>query len=153
MSAIVLRKLRPEDLPDVIALLAHWNMAPVAPDAARPVVERTALEPDTAFVALAGDQVVGVGSFRLRGDGWGETAVLAVHPDWQRRGIGGRLQAARLQEMKRHGVTRVRTEADRPEAIDWYRRNFGYRVAGTVPKKHAFSLADVDRWTVLELDL
>ena len=150
---IALRRLRAEDLPAVIEVLAHWNMAPVAPSPACPVVERTALEPDIAFAALDGDRVVGVGSFWVRGDGWGETAVLAVHPDWQRRGIGGRLQSARLEDMKRSGVSRVRTEADRPEAIAWYQRRFGYRIAGTAPKKHAFSLAGVDHWTVLELEL
>jgi predicted N-acetyltransferase YhbS len=150
---IALRRLRPEDLPAVVEVLAHWSMAPVAPSTACPVVERTALDPDTTFVALDGDCVVGVGSFWVRGDGWGETAVLAVHPDWLRRGIGGRLQAARLEELKRCGVARVRTEADRPEAIDWYVRRFGYRVAGTAPKKHPFSLVEVDRWTVLELEL
>jgi predicted N-acetyltransferase YhbS len=150
---IALRRLRPEDLPAVVEVLAHWNMAPVAPSPACPVVERTALDPDTAFVALDGDRVVGVGSFWVRGDGWGETAVLAVHPQWLRQGIGGRLQAARMEEMKRRGVARVRTEADRPEAIDWYVRRFGYRATGTVPKKHPFSLVGVDRWTVLELEL
>jgi len=30
---------------------------------------------------------------------------------------------------------------------------FGYRVVGTVPKKHVFSLPDVSHWTLLELDL
>jgi N-acetylglutamate synthase-like GNAT family acetyltransferase len=30
---------------------------------------------------------------------------------------------------------------------------FGYRIVGTNPKKHAFSLPNVDVWTVLELDL
>ncbi len=47
----------------------------------------------------------------------------------------------------------VETETDRPETITWYLRKFGYRLAGAVPKKHAFSLAHVPYWTVLELDL
>jgi hypothetical protein len=55
--------------------------------------------------------------------------------------------------MKALGIRHVRTEADRPETIAWYVRKFGYRVAGTVPKKHAFSLPDVGYWTVLTLDL
>jgi hypothetical protein len=63
------------------------------------------------------------------------------------------LQSARLDEMRRRGIRRVRTEADRPETIRWYVEMFGYRIVGTNPKKHAFSLEDVDFWTVLELDL
>jgi hypothetical protein len=47
----------------------------------------------------------------------------------------------------------VRTETDRPATVRWYVRRFGYRVVGTNPKKHAFSLPDVAVWTVLELDL
>jgi len=117
MNEVRQRRLQPGDLPEIVAMLAHWNMAPVAPSPACPVVERTALDPDTAFVALDGDRVIGVGSFWLRGDGWGETAVLAVHPACLRRGIGGRLQAARLEEMRRRGVRQVRTEADRPETM------------------------------------
>jgi hypothetical protein len=55
--------------------------------------------------------------------------------------------------MRRRGVRRVRTETDRPATVRWYVRRFGYRVVGTNPKKHAFSLPDVDVWTVLELEL
>ncbi|MBI3223125.1 MAG: hypothetical protein HYZ46_08735 [Nitrosomonadales bacterium] len=55
--------------------------------------------------------------------------------------------------MKQHGISKVRTETDRPETIDWYIKKFGYRIVGTHRKKHDFSLPDVDFWTVLELDL
>lgn len=153
MTGIVFRRLRREELPEVVAILAHWNMAPVAPSAACPTVERTDLGPSSAFVAVDGERVVGVASYWLRGGGWGETALLAVHPEWLRQGIGGRLHAARVEEMKRLGATRVRTETDRPEVIAWYQRRFGCRIAGIVPKKHAFSLPDVNHWTVLEQDL
>ena len=44
-------------------------------------------------------------------------------------------------------------KTDRPETIDWYVRHFGYQISGTHPKKHTFSLPDVDEWTILELDL
>jgi len=150
MNAVEIRAYRSADLPAVLSILSHWNMAPRR-DLPNP--ERTALEPGSAFVAVAGDAVVGIGSYWLREDGWGETAILAVHPDWLRQGVGSRLQAARLQALKRLGVTRVRTEADRQETIEWYQRRFGYRVAGTSPKKHPFSLPELDSWTVLELDL
>ena len=41
----------------------------------------------------------------------------------------------------------------RPETIRWYVERFGYRIVGSNPKKHDFSLPGVDSWTVLELDL
>ena len=58
-----------------------------------------------------------------------------------------------LEEMKKKGITRVRTETDRPETIKWYIEKFGYRVIGKNPKKHIFSDPDIKEWTVLELDL
>ena len=50
-------------------------------------------------------------------------------------------------------MKRLRTETDRAETVDWYIRKFGYRKVGVNPKKHNFSLSDVDEWVVLELDL
>jgi predicted N-acetyltransferase YhbS len=96
---------------------------------------------------------VGVGSYLLHSDALAETASLAVSPEVKGSGIGARLQVARLEEMLARGIRRVRTETDRPETIAWYQRKFGYRIVGSNPKKHAFSLPDVDVWTVLELDL
>ena len=55
--------------------------------------------------------------------------------------------------MRARGVKRVRTETDRPETIRWYVERFGYRIVGSNPKKHDFSLPEVDTWTVLELEL
>ncbi len=153
MSGILIRKMAPGDLPRVGALLARWNMAPVQPSAAVPNPERTVIADENAFVAEADGALVGVASYFLLDAGRAETASLAVHPDWLGRGIGERLQHARLAEMRERGVRHVRTEADRPETIAWYVRKFGYRVTGTARKKHAFSRVDIDDWTVLELDL
>ncbi len=153
MPPVAIRPMRPQDLPRVIGILAHWNMAPVAPSAACPEPEPTGLAPAHTFVATVGGELVGVASYVLRGEGWAETASLAVDPAWRGRGIGERLQRERMAAMKAQGVRRVRTETDRPETIAWYLRKFDYRLAGTVPKKHAFSLEHVPHWTVLELDL
>lgn len=60
------------------------------------------------------------------------------------RGVGSRLQEARLEEMCMRGIRRVHTESDRPARIQWYVERFGYRIVGSTPKKHEFSLADVD---------
>ena len=55
--------------------------------------------------------------------------------------------------MRDAGATRVITNADRPETIEWYQRHFGYRVVGELAKLHEFGLPDVDRWTTLEASL
>ena len=153
MSRIEIRKMRPEEIDAAIGILALWNMAPVAPSAEYPDPERSGLSPDSTFVALAAGTVVGEASYILLSDGWAETASLAVEPAWRGKGVGEDLQRARLAELRALGIRHVRTEADRPETIAWYVRKFGYRVTGTAPKKHPFSLPDVARWTILTLDL
>lgn len=147
---ILIRKMVEEDLPEAVALLARWNMAP-RPDL--PDAERSGIERANSFVATAEGRVVGVASYLVWSDDLAETASLAVSPELRGAGVGHRLQTARLDEMRARGIRRVRTETDRPETIRWYREKFGYRVVGTNPKKHAFSLEDVDHWTVLELEL
>lgn len=153
MSEAQLRKMMQSDLPRVMALLAKWNMAPRLATADSPDPERSGVDVENGFVAILDDRLVGTCSYIVHSDTLAETASLAVDPDIRGAGIGYRLQVARLLEMRRRGIQKVRTETDRPETIRWYQRKFGYRRVGENPKKHAFSLEDVGHWTVLELDL
>ena len=153
MPRIIIRKMTPADMAPVMDILAKWNMAPVTPSKETPDPERSTIKIGNTFVAVSDDKVVGVGSYLEVDDDVAETASLAVDPLYKGKGIGFRLQVARLKEMKDRGFLRVRTETDRPKTIQWYVRKFGYRKIGQNPKKHAFSLANVNVWTVLELDL
>ncbi len=152
MAQLTIRKMRHEDLPQILAILAHWNMVPV-PRSAEVLDSEIESLPDATIVAVADGAVVGVASYILHGPRRAETTSLAVDPAWRGSGVGERLQRARLAEMKALGVEDIFTETDRPEVIDWYVRKFGYRIAGTRRKKHAFSLPGIDHWTVLELSL
>lgn len=147
---VTVRKMREEDVPAAMAILDEWDMAP---DADRPDAERSTLRVEHSFVAESSDGVVGVASYIVHSETLAETASMAVDPDYRGLGIGYRLQVARLEEMRSRGIETVRTETDRPRTIDWYIEKFGYEKVGTNPKKHEFSLPDVDEWTVLELDL
>jgi len=152
-GSVVIRRMRPEDLPAALAVLDRWNMAPVAPSADIPDPERSELDVTRSFVAEDGGRVVGVCSYILHSAEVAETASLAVHPDYRGQGVGYRLQCARLRALKGLGVREVRTEADRAETIAWYVRKFGYERTGTSRKKHAFGLSTVSEWTILRLDL
>lgn len=153
MAQFEIRKMKQHELARAVEILSCWNMAPVAPSAACPEPEETGLGIGSTFVAIVEGSIVGVSSYVLRGDGWAETASLAVDPAWRGKGVGESLQRARIEELKTLGIRHVKTEADRPESIAWYLRKFGYRIAGTAPKKHKFGLEDVPHWTVLVLDL
>jgi len=150
---IEIGRIRADEIDAAMAILDSWNMAPRAADEKTPEVERSGLDPERTFVARLDGRVVGVASYIVHDAELAETASLAVDPSVRGEGLGARLQEARLDEMRALGMKRVRTETDRPETIDWYIRKFGYRRVGTNPKKHAFSLDDVDEWTVLELEL
>lgn len=152
-NEIIVRKARADDESAALAILAEWNMAPVAASDEVPNPERSRLDIAKTFVAQANDSLVGVASYIHHSPSVAETASLAVSPTVKGSGVGFRLQCARLAQMKRLGVCTVRTETDRPDTIEWYVRKFGYRIVGTAPKKHAFSLLNVSKWTVLELDL
>jgi 3-keto-5-aminohexanoate cleavage enzyme len=150
---IVIRKMRKCDIEEAMTILSRWNMAPVAPSPEKPDPERSSIDIDNAFVALQEGNVIGIASYIVLSDTIAETASLAVDPHYRGGGIGYKLQKARLEEMRRLGIRKVRTETDRIETINWYKAKFGYREIGRNPKKHDFSLTDIDEWTVLELDL
>jgi len=147
---VTIRKMAEEDVGPAMELLDHWDMAP---ETDRDDGERTRIRVPNSFVAEDTGSVVGVSSYILHTDTLGETASLAVDPEYRGQGIGYRLQVARLREMRSRGIETVRTETDRPETIEWYVEKLGYERIGTTPKKHDFSLPEVDEWTILELDL
>ena len=108
------------------------------------------------YVAEDDSQIVGVAGFRILptdAGPVGKTTLLAVHPAQRANGIGRSLQELRMDQMRDAGASRVITNADRPETIEWYQRHFGYRVVGELAKLHEFGLPDVDRWTTLEASL
>ena len=108
------------------------------------------------FVAESGGRVVGVAGYRVLRDGpepTGKTTLLAVYTEERSKGVGRALQELRMELMRDAGATRVITNADRPETIEWYQRHFGYRVVGRLEKVHEFGLLEVDHWTTLEAPL
>jgi N-acetylglutamate synthase-like GNAT family acetyltransferase len=150
---IVIRKMREEDMEEVLKLLAMWNMVPRRPTPEIPVTEHEDLIIDNTFVAEMQNRIIGASSYIFLSENRAETLSLVIDPQYQGSGIGHRLQLARMQEMYSRSIRYVHTEADRPETIEWYIKKFGYKKKGKLRKLHNFSLADVDYWTVLELDL
>ncbi len=146
-------KLAKKEVPEAMALLEQWNMAPRPASAEIPNPERESLIIEHTFVAKDNGKIIGVGSYLVLDNQTAETASLAVDPDYKGKGIGYALQIARLREIKKRGFRWVHSETDRPETINWYIKKFGYKKTGTNPKKHVFSLPNVDFWTVLKLDL
>jgi hypothetical protein len=58
-----------------------------------------------------------------------------------------------MRAMREAGCRSVTTNADLPDTIAWYKRNFGYREVGTLAKVHEFGDPQRDHWITLECDL
>ena len=141
------RRAHPDDRDAVFRVLAFANFHHV------PSAEMPALDLADVFVAEMDGIIVGVAGYTLLGDGRGKTTLMAVDPAYRRYGIGTRLQVLRMRAMREAGCRTVTTNADLPDTISWYERNFGYRKVGTLAKVHEFGEPAVDHWTTLECDL
>ena len=134
----------------MLAVLETANMHHV------PSPEMHDLDRGEWHVAESDGRIVGVCGFDLLQNGSGlvgKTTLMAVHPEARGAGVGIALQSLRMGLMRDAGATKVVTNADRPETIDWYARHFGYRRVGEVAKLHEFGHPEVDHWTTLEAPL
>lgn len=86
------------------------------------------LSPKGAFLALDGNQVVGLGvaSAQLPGTSTGShrgaVELLAVRPDYQQRGIGRALLHAALSWLAVRQVTDIRASVDQPKPLSILQR-------------------------------
>lgn len=141
------RRARSADRDAIFRVLAFANFHRV------PSPEMPKLDLADVFVAEMGGVIVGVAGYALLGDGRGKTTLMAVDPAFRRYGIGSRLQVLRMRAMREAGCRSVTTNADLPDTIAWYKRNFGYREVGTLAKVHEFGDPQRDHWITLECDL
>jgi len=141
------RRARPEDRDAIFRVLTFVNFHHV-PSAEMPVFDLA-----NVFVAEMDGGIVGIAGYTLLGEGRGKTTLMAVDPAYRRYGIGSRLQVLRMRAMREAHCRSVTTNADLPDTISWYERNFAYRKVGTLAKLHEFGDPTVDHWTTLECDL
>lgn len=150
---VTIRPMQTADLDQVIRLLDRWNIAPMPPSTDIPDPERTDVVVGNTVVAEDNGCIVGVRSFIQHSPSEAEGASLAVDPAYHKHGIGKALVLAGHRMMQERGIRKVRAETDRPEVVAWLVRNFGHRVVGTMPKRHAFGDKNIGYWTVLEIEL
>jgi len=143
----VIEKATPGDREAILNVLRPWNMHRV------PSPEAEEIDFACFFVAKIAGKIIGVSGYKLLGGGRGKTRLLAVYPELQGSDVGKALQNVRLEAMYRAGVTKVITNADRPEIIMWYKKHYGYYEIGRLAKVSPHGLDSVDHWTTLEMDL
>lgn len=146
-STYRIRFARPNDIPCIIELMRPYNMHHI------PSPEMGPLDDKFFIVAEQNREIIGAAGYTFLSADTGKTTLMAVHPNCKRLGLGMKLQTRRMQILRSLGCSRIITNADRPETIAWYKRHFGYREIGKLPKLHSFGLVDVPEWTTLEADL
>jgi 3-keto-5-aminohexanoate cleavage enzyme len=142
-----IRKAHEQDRDSILGVMEPWNMHHV------PSEEMEELDISCFFVATIDEKIVGASGYKLISHLQGKTTLLGVLPEYSGKGIGKLLQDARLEAMYELGAKIVITNADRPSAIKWYKKHYGYYQIGSLKKIHSFGDDSIDSWTTLEMDL
>lgn len=144
---IRIRHARRDDIPDILHVLAKYNMHHI------PSPEMPELDHRFFYVAEDGDALIGAAGYKIISPEKAKTTLMAVLPKFRGYGIGEKLQLKRMQAARSLGCEIMITNADRPETINWYKKKFGYIEVGKLKKLHPFGCEDIDEWTTLETDL
>lgn len=144
---ISLRSATALDREFILDVMKPWNMHHV------PSPEMGELDLSKFFLVQVLDKIVGAAGYEVFSPELGKTTLLGVLPEFIHLVLGKKLQHERCKAMFELGIKRVITNADRPETIEWYKKNYGYREVGRIEKISPFGLVDVDHWTTLEMDL
>lgn len=146
-NRITIRPAQESDVPAILEIMETANMHHV------PSPEMEELNWKCFFVAMCDGKIVGAAGFKVLNPGEGKTTLMTVHPDYRRLGIGMMLQKKRMLALKKLGIKTLYTNADIPETIKWYKKNFGYKEIGKLKKLHSFGDPRIDEWTTLKTDL
>lgn len=105
-------KARLFDVPEIKALITPYAGADIMlPRSTAELFENIR----EYIVCRESDRLVGCGSLHIAAPDLAEIRALAVHPDRQHRGIGGRIVAMCLEDARDFGVPRVFTLTLEPE--------------------------------------
>jgi N-acetylglutamate synthase-like GNAT family acetyltransferase len=153
---MIIRAAEEHDIPKILEILKGYNMGHFGH------AERGAMPKTEHFlVAEEGDRLVGCCAYLLSGESdiakalnEAETGSLAVITEFRGKGVGEKLQRARMERLYHLGITTLFTETDRVDTINWYMRKFGYKKLSTRKKKVLdFGDPGVDTFTLLEVNL
>ena len=147
MKELIIRNAVDSDRADILRIMEFWNMHHV------PSEEMPDLDIRCFFVAEQDGRIVGASGYKMIGPKEGKTTLLGVDPRINGKGIGRKLQLARMKAMYDQGAESLITNADRPRTISWYKKLFGYEEIGSIPKLHSFGDDTVSEWTTLKTNL
>ena len=147
MTNVIIEKAKQQDRAAILAILKQVNMHYI------PSQEMPELTYENYFVARINGKVVGFCGYKILSKTEAKTELMAVDMSCRGKGIGYSLQLRRMEDMLEKGIEILTTNADIPETIEWYKKNFGYKEIGKLKKYNEFSRPDIDHWTTLQVNM
>ena len=96
----------------------------------------TELDWGRSFVVEHKGGIVGFCNWRPVGQKVAKTTLITVLPEHRQHGYGRQLQVARMRQAIEKGMETLFTYCEGPEAVAWYKKNFGYVEIKEVPLAH-----------------
>ena len=159
MAEFEVRPARPEDaraMAELFAAVAAERTGiasepPVDIDERAAIFEAGMAGPAGTFVAIAGDQVVGLIRIKPSQHGFGDLAML-VDRDWRGRGVGSALVRAAIHRARGQGLHKLSLEvfAHNEAAIALYRKS-GFAEEGRLTRQ--YRRASGELWDAIVMGL
>ncbi len=138
MSAITIRPMTREDVPELAHFIAHsplWQRYEVSEGGARRALEEGLQRGEGLYVALVEGQLAGFVWFLLQGAfaHSGYIRLLGVLPAFRRRGVGTALMAKAESLIRREAASVFLLTSDFNETAQAFYRRLGYQQVGAIP--------------------
>ena len=131
----------------MLEILASVNMHVI------PSPEMPELDWECCFVAETNEKMIGMSGYKILSTEEAKTTLMVVLPEFRGCEVGKALQTKRMEALLEKNIRYLTTNADRPKTIKWYKKHFGYKEIGFLPKVHEFGHPEIDQWTTLRTDL
>ncbi len=135
------------DFADIVEVLRHYHFSLLPVEQAAIIDEH---ESDTfkvynevshfdfehAYVARVNGVIAGCAHWRLNSPTEAKTTLISVDPQFRGRGIGFKLQEARMRAAFDAGAKKLVTFCDTEKSTNWYTKHFGCVAEGEEPDNH-----------------
>ena len=158
----MIRKAEEADIDGILNVLRCYNFkvikafdgAPIDEDYGETITlynQVSEIDLRNGFVAVIDGKIVGFSHYKHLHEATAKTTLITVLPEYAGHGLGKELQLARMKEAYEKGCKELITYCETRTIVDWYVKNFDYKVLRTEPvshRLHFLKLKDQVIWAV-----
>jgi ribosomal protein S18 acetylase RimI-like enzyme len=158
----MIRKALESDIDGILNVLSHYNFKVIK------AVDEAWIDDDygeiitlynrvseidlrNGFIAVHEGKIAGFSHYKGLKNSTAKTTLLTVLPEFRGLDLGKKLQIARMKEAYQNGYKELITYCETPTVVNWYIKNFNYKILKTEPVQHRlhfFKLKDQIIWGV-----